>query len=59
MFAMIVAGLALVEAFLWFLQYPGSGIGFGMSILPFIIILYLNGRDVKAQFGLTEPQAGV
>jgi hypothetical protein len=28
-----------------------------MSILPLIIILYLNGRDVKAQFGLTEPPA--
>lgn len=54
MFAMIVAGLALFEAFLWMLEYPGSGLGLGMSILPFIIILYLNGRDVKAAFGMGD-----
>ena len=55
-FAMVVAGLALFEAFLWFLQFPGSGVAFGMSILPIIIILYLNTRDVKAEFGMAEPQ---
>ncbi len=55
MFAMIIAGLALFEAFLWMLEYPGTGLGLGMSILPLIIILYLNGRDVKAAFGLEEP----
>jgi hypothetical protein len=55
LFAMIMAGLALFEAFLWMLEYPGSGLGLGMSILPLIIILYLNGRDVKAAFGLGEP----
>ena len=55
--AMIVAGFALFEAFLWFVQYPGSGVGFGMAILPFIIILYLNGDAVKAAFGMTEPPA--
>jgi hypothetical protein len=57
-FAMLVAGLALVEAFLWFLQYPGSGVGFGMAILPFVIILYLNGREVRTAFGVADPQAG-
>ena len=57
LFAMIVAGLALFEAFLYFLEYPGSGLGLGMSIMPFIIILYLNGRDVKAAFGLADPGA--
>jgi hypothetical protein len=57
MFGMIVAGLSLFEAFLWFLEYPGSGMGLGMSIMPLIIILYLNGRDVKAAFGLAEPKA--
>jgi hypothetical protein len=57
MFAMIVAGLALFEAFLWFLEYPGTGLGLGMSILPLIIILYLNGRDVKVAFGLQVPPA--
>jgi len=57
MFGMIVAGLSLFGAFIYFLEYPRSGIGFGMSIMPLIIILYLNSRDVKAQFGLKEPPA--
>ena len=57
MFGMIVAGIALFEAFLYMIQYPGSGIGLGMSILPFVIILYLNGRDTKAAFGLADPTA--
>jgi hypothetical protein len=52
MFAMIVAGLALLEAVLWMLKYPGSGLGLGMSILPFLIVLYLNGREVKEAFGV-------
>lgn len=57
MLAMVVAGVALFEAFLWFLEYPGSGLGLGMSIMPLIIILYLNSRDVKSQFGLLEAPA--
>jgi hypothetical protein len=57
MLAMVVAGVALFGAFIWFLEYPGTGIGLGMSIMPFIIILYLNGRDVKNAFGLVEPPA--
>ena len=55
MLAMIVAGIALFEAFLWMLEYWGSGIGLGMSLLPIVIILYLNSRDVKAAFGLDTP----
>jgi hypothetical protein len=51
-FAMIVAGLALFQAFLYFLEYPGSGLGLGMSILPFIIILYLGSPDVKGAFDM-------
>jgi hypothetical protein len=58
MFAMVVAGLALFEAFLWFLEFPGSGLGLGMSIMPLIIILYLNSRDTKAAFGMAEPPSG-
>jgi hypothetical protein len=54
MFGMIVAGLALFEAFLWMLEFPGSGLGLGMSIMPLLIILYLNTRDVKVAFGLAE-----
>lgn len=55
--AMVVAGLALFEAFLWFLEYPGSGLGLGMSIMPVIIMLYLNSREVKTAFGLDNPTA--
>jgi hypothetical protein len=54
MFAMVIAGFALFEAFLWMLEYPGSGLGLGMSILPLVIILVLNGRDTKAAFGLLD-----
>jgi hypothetical protein len=50
-FAIVVAGLALFEAFLWFLEYPGSGVGFSAAIMPLIIILYLNSREVKKAFG--------
>ena len=52
--AMVVAGLALFEGFLWMIQYPGSGIGLSMIIMPGLIIWYLNSRDIKAQFGLAE-----
>lgn len=55
-FAMILAGLSLFESFLWMLEYPGSMIGFGSAILPVVILLYLNSRDVKAAFGLAEPR---
>jgi hypothetical protein len=56
--AIVVAGLALFEAILWFIEYPGTGIGLGMSILPVIILLYLNSRDVKVAFGIdTTPPA--
>jgi hypothetical protein len=57
MVAMIVAGIAVFEAFLYMLAYPGSGLGIGMMILPGIIILYLNSKDVKAQFLGEEPAA--
>ena len=53
-FAMVVAGISLFEAFLWFLEYPGSGIGFASGLLPLVIILYLNSRSVKNAFGLTD-----
>ena len=56
-FAMVVAGVAIFEAFLWMVQYPGSGLGLGMMILPGIIVLYLNSREVKEAFGLTKPGA--
>ena len=49
-FAMIVAGFALFEAFLWFLEAPGTGVGFASAIMPALIILYLNSKDIKSQF---------
>ena len=58
LFTMVVAGFALFEAFLWFLEYPGSGIGLGMSIMPFIIILYMNSSGVKVAFGMKDPPPG-
>jgi hypothetical protein len=58
MLTMIVAGIALFEAFLWVLEYPGSGIGLGMSLLPIVIILYLMSSDVKAAFGISAQTQG-
>jgi cytochrome c oxidase subunit IV len=56
MVAMIVAGFSLFEAVLAFFQFPGSGLGFTMSLMPLLILLYLNSSDVKAAFAETEPQ---
>jgi hypothetical protein len=53
----IVAGFALFEAFLWMIEYPGSGIGLAAAILPLLIIWYMNTREVKAAFGKDEPPA--
>jgi hypothetical protein len=52
--AMIVAGLALFEAFLAFFQFPGTGYGFAMSLMPIIILLYLNTAGVKTAFGVQD-----
>ena len=58
--AMIIAGVALFEAVLAFFQFTGSGIGFGMAIMPILILWYLNSREVQAAFGENEiPPAGV
>ena len=58
-FAMVVAGLSLFEAFILFIQYPGSGLGFAASLMPLLIIFYLNSRYVKASFGLGDVPPGV
>jgi len=57
MATMIVAGIAVFEAFLYMLAYPGSGLGIGMMIMPGIIILYMNSKDVKAAFLGEVPAA--
>jgi hypothetical protein len=53
--AMIVAGISLFEAVLAMFQFPGSGLGLAMSIMPIIILLYLNSTAVKVAFGVKEP----
>jgi len=55
MTAMIIAGLSVLEAVISFFQFPGTGIGFTMGIMPVIILLYLNSASVKAAFGVSEP----
>jgi hypothetical protein len=50
-FTIIVAGFALFEAFLWFLEYPGAGVGFSAAIMPLLIIWYMNTSEVKEAFG--------
>ena len=57
--AMFIAGFSLFEAVLAFIQFPGTGIGFAMSLIPVVILLYLNGSEVKAAFGETPPPEGV
>ena len=56
-FAMIVAGVAVFEAFLYMLGYPGSGVGLAMMLMPGIILLYLNSSEVKAAFGEAAGRA--
>ena len=57
MLAMLVAGLAIFEAFLYMLSYPGTGIGIAMMLMPGLIALYLMSSDVKAAFGMAGPEA--
>jgi hypothetical protein len=52
MLAMVVAGFAILEALLWMFQYPGTGIGLSMMILPGLIVLYLLTKEVKDAFGV-------
>jgi len=52
--AMVIAGFSLFEAVIAFFQFPGTGIGLGLAIMPVIILLYLNSSSVKAEFGLAE-----
>ena len=56
-FAIAMAGIGLFEAFLWFLEFPGTGVGLSASILPLIIIFYLNSQEVRKAFGKVETVA--
>ena len=51
---MIIAGFALFEAALAFFQFPGTGIGFGMAIMPVLILWYLSTPEVKDAFGVGD-----
>jgi len=53
-FTMVVAGFALLEAFIWMLDYTGTGVGLAAAIMPLLIIWYMNTREVKAQFGMGQ-----
>ena len=54
LFAMIMCGLGLFEAFLWMIEYPGSGIGLTNAILPLVLIWYLNTEEVRKEFGTSK-----
>jgi hypothetical protein len=56
--AMVVAGISLFQAVLAFFQFPGSGVGLAMGLLPLVLLLYLNSRDVKAAFGEGDASSG-
>ena len=56
LFALIVAGFSLFEAVLAFFQFPGTGTGFAMAIMPALILWYLSTAEVKEAFGEAEPQ---
>ncbi len=50
LFVQIIAGFALFEAIVAMIQFPGTGIGLAMSIMPLLILWYLSTADVKAAF---------
>ena len=56
---MIIAGFALFEATLAFFQFPGSGLGFAMAILPGLILVYLMSADTKVAFAENDPPAAI
>ena len=53
-FGLVMAGFSLFEAALAFFQFPGTGIGFSMALLPAVILWYLNSAEVKAAFGVVD-----
>ncbi len=55
LFAQIIAGFALFEAVLAFFQFPGTGVGFAMAIMPALILWYMSSAEVKAAFGEGAP----
>jgi cytochrome c oxidase subunit IV len=58
-FAIVVAGVSLFEAVLAFFQFPGSGYGFAMALMPILILWYLNTAEVRAAFGENTPPSNM
>jgi len=58
LFAQVVAGIGLLEAILAFFQFPGTGIAFGMGLMPLLILWYLSTAEVKEAFGIGAKPAG-
>ena len=58
-FTMIIAGFALFEAVLAFFQFPATGIGFAMAILPGFILWYLSTSEIMDAFGSDDPPTAV
>ncbi|HEY6568638.1 MAG TPA: DUF4332 domain-containing protein [Candidatus Limnocylindrales bacterium] len=57
LFALIMVGIALFEAVLAFFQFPGSGLGISMALMPLLLLWYLNTGEVKAAFGVGQQPA--
>jgi predicted flap endonuclease-1-like 5' DNA nuclease len=54
-FGLVIAAFALLEAGLAFIQFPGTGVGFAMALMPALLLWYLNTAEVKAAFGEGVP----
>ena len=52
LFAMIMAGLALLDAFFVLIGTGNLGYGLMAALLPLVILWYLNQKDIKGAFGL-------
>ena len=52
--AMIVAGFSLFEAVIAFFQFPGSGLGFAMALMPGVILWYLSSDYIRDAFGVAD-----
>lgn len=58
MFAIILAGLGLLDAFFLWLATGDFATGLAAAFFPLIVIWYLNSKDIKGAFGIeTETTA--
>ncbi len=58
-FTMIIAGFALFEAVLAFFQFPGTGIGFAMALMPAFILWYLSYRRHRGSVRRQRADGGL